>query len=124
MDWEGLGERPVGSQADQGSGGREGILGGGMRGCFGVQRRFGCFCERVLEKEQATRGSHVPSGAGLTQGPAVLHSGPRGGLHTDLELGLQLRAERGALGTCAPGAWGGAAGYTLAAVAPSFSFLQ
>lgn len=121
MDWEGLGERPVGSRADQGSGGREGILGGGVRGCSGVQRRFGCFCERVLEKEDSlsTRGSHVPSGAGLTQGPAVLRSGPRGRLHTDLELGLQLRAERGALGICAPGAWG-EAGYTLAAVAPSF----
>ncbi|CAI9176142.1 unnamed protein product [Rangifer tarandus platyrhynchus] len=115
MDWEGLGERPVGSRSDQGAGGREVILGGGVRGCSGVQRRSGCFCERVLEK-RATRGPHAPPGAGLTQGPAVLRCGLRG-LHTDLELGLQLGAERGALGIPAPG-------YTLVAAAPSFAFLQ
>ena len=76
MGWEGLGERAHGEQVRPGGGGREGRLGGSLWECSVVQSSFGCFCEGVFENKWAMRGSHVPSGAGLTQGPAALGSTP------------------------------------------------
>lgn len=124
MDWEGLGEWACGEQVRPGGGGREGRLGGSLRSCSVVQSRFGCFCEGVFENKWATRGSHVPSGAGPTQGPAAFGSWPWGGLHTGLELGLHLWAQRWGPWASVLPVPGGSAGYTLVAAAPSFSFLH